>query len=103
MLAFLIRLVLALRSLFDASATRQAEIIVLRHTLMVLDRKAQKRVGLRNIDRLILVWLYRIVLSVLDVDEWYASYAGDLSESDFDQTVSLSSLTEPRPGRGEAR
>jgi transposase InsO family protein len=66
MLAFLTRIVLALRSVLDGRASREAEILVLRQQLMVLGRKSRKRVRLRNIDRLILVWLYRIFPSVLD-------------------------------------
>jgi transposase InsO family protein len=66
MLAFLTRIVLALRSELDSRASREAEILVLRQQLMVLARKSRKRVRLRNIDRLILVWLYRIFPSVLD-------------------------------------
>ena len=65
-LAFLTRIVLALRSVLDGRASREAEILVLRQQLMVLGRKSRKRVRLRNIDRLILVWLYRIFPSVLD-------------------------------------
>lgn len=66
MLAFLTRIVLALRSGLDSRASREAEILVLRQQLMVLNRKSQKRVRLQNIDRLILVWLYQIFPSVLD-------------------------------------
>jgi transposase InsO family protein len=66
MLAFLTRIVLVLRSRLDSRASREAEILVLRQQLMVLGRKSRKRVRLRNIDRLILIWLYRIFPSVLD-------------------------------------
>jgi len=58
--------VLALRSVLDSRTSREAEILVLRQQLMVLGRKSRKRVRLQNIDRLILVWLYRIFPSVLD-------------------------------------
>jgi len=47
-------------------ASREAEILVLRQQLMVLSRKSRKRVRLQNIDRLVLVWLYRIFPSMLD-------------------------------------
>jgi hypothetical protein len=60
MLAFLTRIVLALRSMLDGRASRESEILVLRQQLLVLDCKSRKRVRLQNIDRLILVWLYRI-------------------------------------------
>jgi transposase InsO family protein len=66
MLAFLIRIVLAIRSVLESGASREAEILVLRHQLMVLNRKSRKRIRLRNVDRLIFVWLYRIFPSVLD-------------------------------------
>ena len=66
MLALLIRLLLALRSVSEARASREAEILVLRQQLLVLSRKSRKRVHLRNIDRLILVWLCRLFPSVLD-------------------------------------
>ena len=66
MLALLIRFLLALRSVSEARASREAEILVLRQQLLVLSRRSRKRVRLRNIDRLILVWLCRLFPSVLD-------------------------------------
>ena len=66
MLAFLTRIVLALHSVLYNRASREAEILVLRQQVMVLNRKSRKRVRLQNIDRLILVWLYRIFPSILD-------------------------------------
>ena len=57
--AFLTRLVLVLRSALNTRASREAEILVLRHQMMVLNRKSRARVRLQNMDRLILVWLYR--------------------------------------------
>ena len=54
MLALLIRFLLALRSVSEARASREAEILVLRQQLMVLSRRSRKRVRLRNIDRLIM-------------------------------------------------
>ena len=66
MFALLIRILLALRSVFEARASREAEILVLRQRLLVLNRKAPKRARLRNIDRLILVWLSRLFPSMLD-------------------------------------
>jgi len=47
MLAFLTRIVLALRSMLDGRASREAEILVLRQQPMVLNRKFRKRVRLR--------------------------------------------------------
>jgi transposase InsO family protein len=66
MLAWLIRFLLALRSVSEAGASREAEILVLRQQLLVLSRKSRKRVRLRNIDRLVLVWLSRLYPSLLD-------------------------------------
>jgi hypothetical protein len=51
---------------FEAGAAREAEILVLRPQLPVLSRKSRKRVRLRSIDRLILVWLYHLFPSVLE-------------------------------------
>ncbi len=59
MFAFLTHIVLVLRSALNTPASREAEILVLRHQLMVLNRKSRTQVRLRNVDRLILVWLYR--------------------------------------------
>jgi hypothetical protein len=60
------RVLLALRSVFKGGTAREAEILVLRQQLLVLSRKFRKRVRLRNIDRLILVWLYHLFPSALD-------------------------------------
>jgi len=65
-LALLSKILLALRSVLEVSASREAEILVLRQQLLVLRRKSPKRAGLRNIDRLILVWLCRLFPSLLD-------------------------------------
>jgi hypothetical protein len=51
MLAFLTRIVLAMRSVLAGGASREAEILVLRHQLMVLNPKSRKRIRLRNIIR----------------------------------------------------
>src|SRR5215470_4079856 len=66
MLALLTKILLALRSLLEVPASREAEILVLRQQLLVLSRKAPKRARLRNIDRLMLVCLSRLFPSVLD-------------------------------------
>src|SRR5271155_1189177 len=52
--------------LFRSRAARQAEIMFLRQQLLVLKRSAPARVRLRNRDRLIFVWLYRLFPSLLD-------------------------------------
>ncbi len=64
MTALLIRILLAVHSLFVVRASREAEILVMRQQLLVLSRKSQKRARLRDIDRLILVWLCRLFPSL---------------------------------------
>jgi hypothetical protein len=44
----------------------QAEILILRHQLNVLRRKSPKRVALGNIDRVVLMGLYRLTPKVLE-------------------------------------
>jgi homeodomain-containing protein len=66
MLALLTRILRSLRSVLDVSSAREAEILVLRQQMLVLSRKSAKRARLRNIDRLILVWLSWLFPSVWD-------------------------------------
>ena len=66
MVAFLIWLLLLVRTRLKSRARLEAENIVLRQQVIVLSRRSGKRVRLRNIDRLIFVWLYRFLPSVLD-------------------------------------
>ena len=66
MVAFLAELLLAIRSRFTRRARLEAENLLLRQQLVVLRRKSPKRMGLWNIDRLLLVWLYRLYPSLLD-------------------------------------
>ena len=47
-------------------ASRDAEILVLRQQLLILRRQAPARLRLRNSDRLIFIWLYRLFPSLLD-------------------------------------
>src|SRR5260370_28189987 len=56
----------ALIGLFRSRAALEAEILVLRHQLNVLRRKFPKQVALSNVDRLVLVGLYRLVPAVLE-------------------------------------
>jgi hypothetical protein len=49
-LALRSRILLVLRSVFEAGASREAEILLLRHQLLVLSHKTRKRVRLRSID-----------------------------------------------------
>jgi hypothetical protein len=65
MLASLTRILLALRSVLEAGASREAEILVLRQQLLVLNRR-RPRVRPRNIDRLVLVWFCRLFPSLLN-------------------------------------
>jgi hypothetical protein len=51
--------------LFRSSARREAEILVLRHQINVLRRKSPKRPALNNADRLLFVWLCRLVPTTL--------------------------------------
>jgi len=52
--------------LVRSRAALQAEILILRHQLNVLTRKSPKRVAVGNVDRLLLVGLYRFSPKVLD-------------------------------------
>src|SRR3982074_3098407 len=66
----LLRLILAiLASLFKSRAELQAENLVLRQQINVLRRRMPKRPALKNIDRLLFVWLYR----------WFPSTVGALA------------------------
>lgn len=55
----------ALVSLFWSRAKLHHEILILRHQLNVLRRATPKRVALTNVDRLLLVWSYRLWPGVL--------------------------------------
>jgi hypothetical protein len=52
--------------LVRSRASREAEIVFLRHQILVLKRSAPARPRLRNSDRLIFVWLYRLFPALLD-------------------------------------
>ena len=66
MVAFLIQLLLALRSRFKRQARLEAEDVLLRQQLIVLRRRHPTRVRLLNLDRLLMVWLYRLYPALLD-------------------------------------
>jgi hypothetical protein len=55
----------ALIGLFRSSARREAEILVLRHQINVLRRNSPKRPDLNNADRLLFVWLSRLIPTTL--------------------------------------
>ena len=65
MFGFLTKLLLVVRSRLKSRARLEAENLVLRQVI-VLSRKSGSRVLLRNIDRLIFVWMYRLFPSILD-------------------------------------
>jgi transposase InsO family protein len=56
----------AVVGLFRSRAALQAEILVLRHQLNVLRRKARKRLAFNAIDRLVFAGLYRLAPPVLE-------------------------------------
>jgi hypothetical protein len=66
MFAFLTKLLLVALSRLKSRASLEAENLVLRQQVIVLSRKSRSRVRLRNIDRLIFVWLYRFFPSILN-------------------------------------
>ena len=65
MFAFLLKLLLIARSRLRSRASLEAENLVLRQQVIVLSRNCPSRVWLRNIDRLIFVWLYRCFPAIL--------------------------------------
>ena len=65
MVEFLIELLLVARCL-KSRARLEAENLVLRQQVIVLSRKSPSQVWLRNIDRLIFVWAFRLFPSILD-------------------------------------
>jgi hypothetical protein len=66
MVTFLIQLLLAIRSRFARRARLEAENLALRQQFVALRRKSPTRVRLWNIDRLLIVSLYRVYPSLLD-------------------------------------
>jgi hypothetical protein len=66
MVEYFIELLLVARTRLLSRANLEAENIILRQQMIVLGRKARSRVRLRNIDRLIFVWLHRSSPSILN-------------------------------------
>src|SRR6202011_277531 len=66
MFAFLTKLLLVARSRLKSRASLEAENLVLCQQVIVLSRQSRSRVRLRNIDRLIFVWLYRCFPAILN-------------------------------------
>jgi hypothetical protein len=54
------------RTRLKSRASLEAENLALRQQVIVLSRKSRSRVRLRNIDRLIFVWLYRCFPAILN-------------------------------------
>src|SRR3954451_18984484 len=66
MLDFLMLLACALTRLLRSRARLEAEILVLRHQLNILQRKSTERAAFKSIDRVVFAGLYRLVPGVLD-------------------------------------
>jgi hypothetical protein len=66
MVAFLNPTAACIRSQFMRRARLEVENLILRQQLVVLRRKSPARVKLWNIDRLLLLWLFRRYPSLLD-------------------------------------
>jgi hypothetical protein len=125
MFAFLTKLLPGPRSLLKSRACLEAENLVLRQQVTVLSRKSRSRVRLRNLDRLIFVWLYRFFPSILNaitvvkpetVIRWHRrgfraywcwksrrSGAGHPFEQGFDLRLIPEKLTAPLRWRGGFR
>jgi hypothetical protein len=66
MVEFLTKVLLVARSRLKSRARVETENLVLRQHVIVLSRRSPSRVWLRNIDRLIFVWLYRCFPAILN-------------------------------------
>jgi hypothetical protein len=66
MIDFLMLLACGLTRFFRSRARLEAEILVLRHQLNILQRKSTERAAFKSIDRLVFAGLYRLVPGVLD-------------------------------------
>jgi transposase InsO family protein len=66
MFACLLTLLLIVRTRLKSRASLEAENLGLRRQVIVLSRKSRSRVRLRNIDRLIFVWLCRCFPAILN-------------------------------------
>ena len=67
MIDFLMLLACVLTRLFRSRARLEAELLVLRHQLNILQRKSIERAAFKSIDRLVFAGLYRLVSGTLDV------------------------------------
>jgi len=59
-------LLFVIASVFKSQRRLAAENVALRHQVLVLKRKHRGRIQLRDLDRVILAWLSRIVPAVID-------------------------------------
>jgi hypothetical protein len=66
MIDFLMLLACVLTRLFRSRARLEAEILVLRHQLNILQRKSTKRAAFKSIDRLVVCWAVSSFPGVLD-------------------------------------
>src|SRR6266446_9354764 len=66
MIDFLMLLAYALTRLLRSRARLEAENLVLRHQLNILQRKSAERAVFKSIDRLVFAGLYRLVPGILD-------------------------------------
>jgi len=65
-IAYLKLLTSVLVSLLKSRGRIEAEVVLLRHQLNVLERAARPRLRFTSMDRLIFVWLYRLCPSLLN-------------------------------------
>jgi hypothetical protein len=66
MIAIAILLVRVLCDCFKSRRRLEAEILVLRHQLNILQQRAPRRLRLRWVDRALIIWLYRRCPRILD-------------------------------------
>src|SRR6516165_6591209 len=66
MIAIGFLLVRMLRDCFKSRRRLEAEILVLRHQLNILQQRAPRRLRLRWVDRALIIWLYRRCPRILD-------------------------------------
>jgi hypothetical protein len=97
MVAFLTQLLLVIRSWFARRARLEAENLILRQQLIVLCRRRPKRVRLLNIDRLLMVWLYRLYPSLLDASSSFSRDSHPLAPTRIPRLLALEVPPHRRP------
>ena len=110
MLGFLSLLIHALAAPFRTRAQLEAEIILLRHQLNVLQRQASTRPRLTAADRLLFVWLCRLFPSlrnastIRDADRILVLERGRIVErGTYDELMQLQCARFPGSGRAQSR